>query len=602
MDTLRWLSKYFKKYSILLIITIILTFGYVAFNYVHPIIIGKIVDLIQNMVETASFQIDKNQLLIYSAVILGAIIGKEACFYIKGCINEHISQNIVMQIRCELFARLEALDCRFFEKNKTGDILSRLTSDIDSVKAVLTGTVPQIVQSLSFFVIGFGIVISVSPILAIALFAVSPLVAYFAIVLGKKLKPTFIGQREAISELNSVAQENIDGNKVVKAYAREEFETEKFQKSNENYYNKHMHFVYTWVKYYPRLTFSVNLTNVVFILVGGYLTLTGHATVGQYATVNGILWCIVSPMQLLGTLLNQIQQASASTIKLRKLYDATPDIRNHKVLKRDTAIEGKITFKNVTFSYEKDRVLKSINFTANPGDTVAIIGPTGSGKSSIVNLISRFYDPREGTVYIDDINIKNIDLNTVRKSVAIAMQDIFLFSDTIANNIAYGIPTATREDIIKVAKDADAHEFISKLPDGYDTIVGERGVGLSGGQRQRISLARALLKNPSILILDDTTSAVDMETEFSIQQTLENNYKNKTTIIIAHRISSVKNADLILVMNGGHLIEWGNHNQLLNQNGYYKHVYDSQFGDFTNTGTIDVDYPNFNSFKMGGTK
>jgi len=602
MDTLRWLSKYLKKYTIPLILVFLLTMLYTVFNYIHPIVIGKIVDLIEKMVKSGKFVIDINALYTYAAIILGAIICKEITFYVNSSLKENISQNIILKIREELFSRLTRMDCRFYEKNKTGDILSRLTSDVESIKQVLNGTIPILFQNIIFFIVGFVIVLKVSPVLTLGIFSVAPLILFCAFSLSKYLKPTFVQQREAVSELNSVAQENIEGNKVVKAYAREEFEINKFEKHNQNYYDVFMNYVKVWIKTYPRLTFCVNLTTVMFILVGGYLVIQGKATVGEYATVNGILWAVTSPLTSLGGLLSQIQQASASTIKLRKLYDTIPDIRNHKVLKRDTAIDGKITFKNVTFAYEKDSVLKSINFTANPGDTIAIVGPTGSGKSSIVNLISRFYDPASGTVYIDDINIKNIDLNTVRKSVAIAMQDIFLFSDTIANNIAYGMPAATREDIIKVAKDADAHEFISKLPEGYDTIVGERGVGLSGGQRQRISLARALLKNPSILILDDTTSAVDMETEYSIQQTLEKSYKNKTTIIIAHRISSVKNADLILVMNGGHLIEWGKHDELIEQNGYYRHVYDSQFGDFSNSKTYDIDFPSYSSLKMGGVK
>lgn len=286
-------------------------------------------------------------------------------------------------------------------------------------------------------------------------------------------------------------------------------------------------------------------------------------------------------MSVLGNIINQYQQFTASAIKIRELEDKQPRIKNGNVKKRDTGILGKIEFRNVTFAYEGERVVRNINFSVNPGETVALVGPTGSGKSTIINLLTRFYDPDYGTVYIDDVNVKNIDLETLRKNITSAMQDVFLFSDTIRNNIAYGTPNATDEDVKRVARLASAHDFIEKMDDGYQTMVGERGTGLSGGQRQRISLARALLKNPSILVLDDTTSALDMETEYQIQENLKQS--RTTKIIIAHRISSVKNADLILVFDHGKLIEWGNHETLMSHDGYYKGVFEHQFGDFNHS-------------------
>ena len=329
--------------------------------------------------------------------------------------------------------------------------------------------------------------------------------------------------------------------------------------------------------------------------------MNGTITLGEFTAINGCLWCIVIPMESIGNFINQFQQFNASTLKIRSLEDEEPLIKNREIKKRDTGISGSIRFKNVTFAYNGDRVLKNVNFSAAAGDTIAIVGPTGSGKSTIINLLSRFYDPTYGTIYIDDINLKNIDLRTVQQNVASAMQDVFLFSDTIRNNIAYGTPNATDEDIIRVAKLADAHDFILKTTDGYNTMVGERGVGLSGGQRQRISLARALLKNPSILILDDTTSALDMETEYSIQENLKET--KRTKIIIAHRISSVKNADLILVLNHGNLVEWGTHEHLLELNGYYKGVFDHQFGDFNHAPKYHINHPaNMNAFLHGGDK
>ncbi|MBR5271177.1 MAG: ABC transporter ATP-binding protein [Clostridia bacterium] len=594
MNALKWSWKYMRKYRYVIPIILILTAIFIAFSFIVPIITGRMVDDI-------IYDGKHSLLFFYCASLIGFTLFKELIIYIRHLLLQNCSQGIVKSIRNSLFKKLQELDCTYFDKTKKGDIMSRLTMDTDAIRILYADTIPTLIDMIFFILVGLAVMLPTSPLLTLLLFASSPFIAVFAYFLSTKLKLNFLELRESNSQLNTVVSENITGNRVVKAYAREAYEIEKFEEKNADYKKAFMGYVCTWSKYAPNMLFFVELILVIFILIGGILVINKTITVGEFTIFNGCLWCITVPMQSVGTLLNQFQQFSASSIKIRELEDEVSKIQNHKIKKRDIVLSGKIEFKNVVFSYDNDRVLKYINFSANPGDTIAIIGPTGSGKTTLVNLLSRFYDPTYGTIYIDDVNIKNIELKTLHQNIASAMQDVFLFSDTIRNNIAYGTPNATDEDIIRVAKLADAHDFILKTTDGYNTMVGERGVGLSGGQRQRISLARALLKNPSILILDDTTSALDMETEYSIQENLKET--KRTKIIIAHRISSVKNADLILVLNHGNLVEWGTHEHLLELNGYYKGVFDHQFGDFNHAPKYHINHPaNMNAFLHGGDK
>lgn len=585
MNALKWLWGYVKKYKISMVSVLMVTALFIVTAFVIPIVTGRIVGYIE------SENHDSSLLFFYIGLMIGGVVLKELLVYSRAIILENMSQNTIKSIRTNLYGKLQSLDCSYFDKTRKGDIMSRLTMDADTVRIVIASTIPNLIDSLFFICVGFVVMFGTNALLTLLLLSMAPFIAILAFFLSKYVKKTFVDIRESNAELNTVVAENISGNRVVKAYAREQYEIEKFEKKNKKYSKAHMSYVYTWAKYAPPMIFFVHMTNFIFIFVGGILVINQKISVADFTVFNGCLWCITSPMMAVGDFINQFQQFNASSLKIRHLEEEEPLIKNTNVQKRDTGLTGKIQFKNVTFAYEGDRVLKNINFSANPGDTIAIIGPTGSGKSSLINLLARFYDPTYGTIYLDDVNLKNIDLKTVHQNIASAMQDVFLFSDTIKNNIAYGAPNATYEDVIRVAKLADAHEFISKLEDGYDTMVGERGVGLSGGQRQRISLARALLKNPSILVLDDTTSALDMETEFSIQENLK--LAKQTKIIIAHRISSVKNADLILVLNQGNLVEWGTHDELMALDGYYKGVFEHQFGDFTKAPKYHIQHPAF---------
>ena len=590
MNALKWLWGYLKGYKAEYVVIFLFTLVFIAGAFLVPVIMGRFVDVVIKDGMT-------NLLFFYAVLLVAVAAAKELIHYWRMTIVEKISQNVVKAIRNNLYNKLQSLDCNFFDHTRTGDLMSRLTMDTEAIRVVIAGTSINLLNQVLYVILGIILICSINLVIGLSLFAVAPFIGIYAFGLAKKIKHDFVAMRESNAELNTVVQENISGNRVVKAYAREEYEIEKFEEKNDKYSTAFMGHVHTWKKYYPTMYFFVKMLTVIFILTGGIFVINGTITVGEFTIINSSLWCIVSPMANLGTIINQFQQFNASSLKIRSLEDEIPSVRNGEIKKRDTGINGKITFKNVTFAYDGDRVLKNINFTVNPGETVAIIGPTGSGKSTIINLLSRFYDPTYGAVYIDDINVKNIDLSTLHQNVASAMQDVFLFSDTVKDNIAYGAPNATLDDVMRVAKIADAHDFIMKLSDGYDTVIGERGTGLSGGQRQRISLARALLKNPSILILDDTTSALDMETEFSIQENLKEG--NKTKIIIAHRISSVKNADLILVLNQGNLVEWGTHDRLMELGGYYKGVFDHPFGDFNNGPRYHIEHP-ADAMNMGG--
>ena len=592
MDSLKWLWGYLKKHKLRISGVLLLSFIFIAVAFLYPVLLGQFVDRVV-------LGGDNSLLFFYPVFLISIIIIKELVGYIRQAILEHISQDVIRDVRNSLYNKLQSLDCYFYGREQTGDLMSRLTMDTDAIRVLTAGTLPEIINQLGYVVIGFIVLITVSPGVTFSLFAISPFILWATFGMSKHSKIAFMHRRDANAELNTVVRENIEGNRVVKAYANEEYEIEKFEVKNKKYSETFMNGVHVWIKYGPELILGHRLASVIFLLAGGLFVLSDYITIGEFTTINGCLWCITLPMSSMANLITQYQQFNASCTKIIKLENEEPRIKNGNVKKRDTGISGKIEFRNVTFGYEGERVVKHLSFTANPGDTIGIIGPTGSGKSTIINLLARFYDPNYGSVYIDDINVKNIDLDTIRKNITSAMQDVFLFSDTIRNNIAYGTPNTTDEDIIRVAKLANAHDFIMKMEDGYDTMVGERGTGLSGGQRQRISLARALLKNPSILVLDDTTSALDMETEYAIQENLKNTYKTK--IIIAHRISSVKNADLILVLNHGNLVEWGNHETLMQQNGYYKGVFEHQFGNFNNTKDYHIEHPGKEMFaNLGG--
>jgi ATP-binding cassette subfamily B protein len=512
--------------------------------------------------------------------MIGVTLGKSIIRYCYQINFENISQRTIYNMREKMYKDLQAQDFNFYDRTRTGDIMTRMTADIDTVRHFIAWVIYNVFENVLVFIFAIITMFTINIKFTLIMLLVTPVTAYFAYKLSTTVKSNFASIREQFSKLNTVVQENISGNRIVKAFAKENYEIQKFSKVNIGYKEKNIEAAKVWEKYLPILDSLASILMVVLILIGGLMVIKHSLTLGELITFNSLIFAINNPLRMAGWLINDIQRFAASGEKIIELLEEKPEIKNSKNYVQKDMFKGAVEFKNVTFSYGDETVLKDININIKPGETVAIVGPTGSGKSTLTSLICRFYDSTSGEVLIDGVNIKKLDIKKLRENVAVAMQDIFLFSDTIEGNIAYGVPDASMEKVQWVASLAGAHDFIVNMPEGYDTIIGERGVGLSGGQKQRIALARALLKNPSILILDDTTSSVDVETEHKIQNTLNSYFKSKTTFIIAHRISSVKDADKIFVLNEGRIVEQGKHNELLSKKGYYYGVFINQLGDF----------------------
>ncbi|WP_129728340.1 ABC transporter ATP-binding protein [Ectobacillus funiculus] len=573
MQSLRWIWGYIKKFQARYFMGLLLVLVVSSLNMLNPYFAGKIVDRVIY---------GHNEDLLWP--LLGAMVGvtfcKAAIRYGYQLMFESVSQSVIFKIREQLYNRLQRLDFSFYDRTKTGDIMARMTGDIEALRHFTAWSIYIIFENITTLLFAIGFMFYIHVPLALTLLTVTPIIGLFAYRLSYDVKPTFSAIREQFSKLNSVVQENISGNRVVKAFAREDYEIEKFSIENNAFKEKNLESAKVWEKYLPILDSLAGLLTVLMIFAGGIMVIRGSLTIGELVMFNSLIWALNNPMRMAGWLINDVQRFIASAEKIEDLMNTEPQIVNPANSKKINTSLGVVEFNHVNFGYGEEQVLTDISFKAMPGQTVALIGPTGAGKSTVINLLCRFYDTDRGEVLVGEHNVKDWNIRELRENMAMVMQDIFLFSDTIEGNIAYGVPDASFESVQTAAKMAEAHEFITRLPDGYDTIIGERGVGLSGGQKQRIALARALLKDSAILILDDTTSSVDMETELHIQKTLRTFNQGKTCFIIAHRISSVKEADLILVMENGRIIERGKHTELLMKKGYYYNVYKNQYGNF----------------------
>lgn len=565
-----WIWTYVKKYRLLMITGLTLSSLVAALNMINPIITGNIVD---KVIKGGQHSI----LLPLILVMIFTTLGKSIVRYTYQVIFEHCSQNVILKMREELYSHIQTLDFSWYDKASSGNIMTLLTSDLDKVRHFVAWTLYQMLENLLIYVFSIVTLSTINWKLTLAFLVIAPPVLFFVRKFKIHIKPAHMRVRDQFAVLNTKVGENIEGNRVVKAFVREDYEIQTFQKENEAYKDVSVDNADIRVKYTPWIEALCNLLPVILILFGGYLVIKQEMTIGQLVTFNGLMWAFTQPINMFGTLVDNTQNFNASADRLYELHLAEPSITNcQNPIVRDEPIIGEVEFKNVSFTYNKVPVLKNINFVIKPGATVGILGPTGSGKSTLANLLCRYYDVSEGEILIDGINVKDYDLQYLRKNVGITMQEAFLFSDTVEGNISFGNQNASFDEIDRASELARVKDFIEDLSDGYQTIVGERGVGLSGGQKQRIALARLFLANPKIMILDDTTSAVDNETEYKIRQSIKSQSRGHTSFIISHRISSFENCDVILVLQNGELVQMGNHDELMAQSGYYRTVWNEQ--------------------------
>ena len=578
MKSLRYLDKYFIKYKWRLLLGIFITVLSKILALQIPKIIGKSLNVVESYMkgDILDKTIVKEQLLWNILLIVGVSIFAGFLTFVMRQMIIVTSRLIEFDLKNEIYKQYQRLSINFYKKNRTGDLMNRISEDVSKVRMYFGPAIMYSMNMIFLFIVGFTQMVKTDAILTLYTLIPFPVLSISIFYISKVINKRSTIVQEYLSKLTTYNQEFFSGVNVVKSYGIEPMVIAGFDKLANKSKEKNISLYKIQALFFPFMILLIGISNLTVIYVGGKQYINGEIPIGVIAEfilyVNMLTW----PVAVVGWVTSMVQQAEASQKRINEFLKEVPEIKNNST--KPFKLNGKIEFKNVSLTYDdtKIKALKNINFSITKGETIAILGKTGSGKSSIVNLVSRLYDVSSGTIRIDDIPIRDINLIDLRKGIGFVPQDPFLFSDSISNNIKFGFEEASKQEIISAATKAVVHQNIEGFKDKYDTILGERGVTLSGGQKQRVSIARAIIKNPKILVFDDCLSAVDTETEERILANLESVSKDKTTLIISHRVSSAKNADKIIVLDDGEIIQQGSHNQLINENGYYKELYEQQ--------------------------
>ncbi|WP_336780777.1 ABC transporter ATP-binding protein [Paenibacillus illinoisensis] len=576
MDVLRQLQTFFWEKRTYLFVSILFLAIATALGLVYPNLLRVLID---DVIIPRNFE----DVPILALTVLGVVILKAGMQFLHGFYGGRLGNFLAYRLRNACYEKLQFLSFRYYDTAKTGDLMSRLTGDLEAIRNFIGFGFAQILNMVLMVVFGAIMMMTMSWQLTLLTLICIPLLAFVALRFESQIHPAFQEMRLALSSLTTAVQENITGVRTVKSFAREPYEVEKFSTRNERYKTNQIHAATLWSRYFPIMEILASVSVVLLLVIGGRMVINQTLSLGQLVAFFSLIWYIIGPMWNLGFHINNYTQSKASGERVLELLNTPVDVQETEdpIIVEADQVKGHVTFDSVTFAYgNKMAAVTDINFDAPPGTVIGFLGGTGSGKSTIIQLLMRAYNVNSGTIKLDGKNIKDMGIRSLRSQIASVFQETFLFSSSIRNNISYGLKNVSMDEIIRAAKLAKAHDFIMEFPDGYDTVVGERGMGLSGGQKQRIAIARALLKNPKILVLDDATSAVDMETEHEIQSGFQEVMRGRTTFIIAHRISSLRHADEILVLDEGRVVQRGTHKRLIEEPGPYQDVYKIQYADY----------------------